>query len=187
MSFSLNSRIADRVAPSACGLASAGRRRLVMAAAAMPFAVWGGSDPLAGLQPWGRGEFRRFGFLVYEAGLWAGEDPQRPPLALRLEYKRSLKGKAIAEASVSEMRALGGNESRLSGWLEQMTALFPDVREGDAILGVYQPEGARFFYNGRWLGEIIDAAFAKHFFAIWLDPKTSAPQLRAALLQRPAK
>lgn len=184
MSFSLNSRIVDLVAPSARGLVSAGRRRLVMASAALPFAVWGNTDPLAGLQPWGRGEFRRFGFFVYEARLWAGDDPQRPPLALRLEYKRSLKGRAIAEASVKEMRQLGADEARLSGWLEQMTALFPDVKEGDNILGVHLPDRAQFFYNGQRLGEVVDVAFARYFFGIWLDPKTSAPQLRTALLQR---
>ena len=187
MSCSLNSRIVDLVAPLARAPSSVGRRRLVMATAAMPFAVWGSSDPLAGLQAWGRGEYRRYGFLVYEARLWAGEDPLRPPLALRLDYKRSLKGKAIAEASVSEMRQLGADDSRLSAWYEQMAALFPDVNEGDFILGAYQGQTARFYYNGRWLGEIADAVFARRFFDIWLDPKTSAPQLRAALLQRSEK
>lgn len=161
-----------------------GRRRLLLALAGMPFAAFAGSDPTAGLQRWGSGEFRRFGFLVYAATLWAGDDPLRPPLALRLDYRRGLAGAAIAAASVKEMRQLGADEAALGRWGEQMARLFPDVGDGDYIVGLYHPERAVFHFNGRWLGEIADAGFARHFFAIWLDPRTSAPELRAALLRR---
>ena len=139
---------------------------------------------VAGLRRWGSGEFRRFGFLVYEATLWAADDPQRPPLALRLDYKRTIAGAAIAEASVKEMRALGGDDVLLKRWGEQMTRLFPDVRTGDYIIGQYRPEGASFYFNGRLLGSVDDAGFARAFFGIWLDARTSAPELRAALLRR---
>jgi hypothetical protein len=67
-----------------------------------------------------------------------------------------------------------------------MAKIFPDVRPGDHILGVHLPEGARFFYNDQLVGSIEEPAFARAFFAIWLDPKTSAPDLRTALLKRPA-
>ena len=144
--------------------------------------------PTAGFRRWGSGEFRRFGFLVYEATLWAGgEDPLRPPLALKLTYKRNISGQDIAEASVKEIRNLGlADEAVLRNWGEQMARIFPDVRPGDHILGLQLPEGARFFLNDRPLGAIDDPAFARAFFAIWLDARTSAPELRAALLKRPA-
>jgi hypothetical protein len=177
MSSSLNSRIVDRVDKGA-------RRRLLLVLAAAPFAAFANTDPTAGLKRWGNGEFRRFGFLVYEATLWAGDDPQRPPLALRLDYKRTLAGVAIAEASVKEMRALGADEAALKRWGDQMTRIFPDVKDGDFIVGQYEPGVARFHFNGRLLGEIADGDFARAFFGIWLDAKTSAPGLRAALLRR---
>ena len=140
---------------------------------------------MAGLKPWGSGEFRRFGFLVYEAMLWAGEAPLKPPLALRLTYKRNIEGKVIAEASVKEIRNLGiADETQLKRWGDEMLRLFPDVRTGDFIVGQHLPEGARFFFNDRLLGEVLEPAFARAFFAIWLDAKTSAPELRAALLRR---
>jgi hypothetical protein len=48
---------------------------------------------------------------------------------------------------------------------------------------VYVPTaGARFFLNGRLIGETTDAAFSEAFFKIWLDPKTRRPELRSALL-----
>lgn len=188
MSSSLNSHIVDLVAPGArrMAVASERRRALLLALAGLPFAAWGSSDPTAGLKRWGNGEFRRFGFLVYEATLWAGDDPQRPPLALRLDYKRNIEGKAIAEASVKEMRRFGSEETVLAAWHERMARIFPDVQDGDHILGVYTPDGARFSHNGRDLGGVDDARFARDFFGIWLDPRTSAPELRAALLTPPA-
>ena len=79
------------------------RRRINLSALALlawPFvglAQNASDSPLPGLRRWGRGEFRRFGFLVYEASLWAGDDPTRPPLALRLDYKRRIgMGKEIS-------------------------------------------------------------------------------------------
>lgn len=142
---------------------------------------------LSGLQRWGTGEFRRWGFLVYEATLWAnGDDPQKPPLALGLTYKRNLDGVKIADASVSEIRNLKiANEAQLKSWGVRMAEIFPDVKPEDRIVGVHLPEGARFFHNGRLIGSVDDPAFARAFFAIWLDVRTSAPELRALLLKKP--
>ena len=167
------------------------RRRFLLALSAWPFASWANPAPVsltAGYQRWGTGEFRRFGFLVYEATLWAaGDDPLRPPLALKLTYKRNIVGRDIAEASVKEIRNLGmADSAQLKRWGELIEKIFPDVKPGDHILGVHLPEGARFFYNDQPAGTVDDAAFARAFFAIWLDSKTSAPDLRAALLKRPA-
>lgn len=166
------------------------RRSLLLALLAWPFAGLAGAAaavaPYPGLRRWGSAAFRRFGFHVYDATLWAGDDPLRPPLALRLDYQRGIAGKAIAEASVKEMRTFVADEARLAAWGEQMARIFPDVRAGDHLVGLWQPEGARFLQDGRDLGEIDDPAFARAFFGIWLDERSSAPALRAALLTPPA-
>lgn len=196
MSYSLHSPISDRPAPAAqrrpaeqsANADPNSRRRLVLGLAGAlllsPFSVFASNDPLAGLQLWGSGEFRRFGVLVYEATLWAESDPLRPPLALRLDYRRTITGRDIAKASVKEMRQLGADDAALKRWGDEMARLFPDVRDGDHIVGMYRADRATFFFNGRPLGEMVDAEFARRFFAIWLDPRTSAPELRAALLKR---
>ena len=171
------------------GPSSGLRRRLLLALIAAPlsaFAVAETAGQRGELRRWGSGEFRRFGFLVYEATLWAADDPVRPPLALKLTYRRNIDGELIAEASIKEIRKLGmADEATLNRWGELMTGLFPDVKPGDTIVGHYLPEGARFTFNEQPLGSIDDPAFARAFFAIWLDPNTSEPDLRAALLTRP--
>ncbi len=197
MSSSLNSHTADLATVSranTCDEASPlgpdlrTRRALLLMLAAGPLLcltrlTHASSEVISGLKRWGNGEFRRFGFLVYEATLWASDDPQRPPLALRLDYKRAIAGKAIAEASVKEMRRFVADETLLQRWGEQMQRIFPDVKPGDHILGVHGTDGAHFYQGERLLGRIDTPGFAEAFFAIWLDVRTSAPELRAALLR----
>lgn len=134
----------------------------------------------------GSGRLRYLGFHVYDARLWADAVPFSVDrkFALGLRYARTFKGSDIAARSTQEIRALGStDETQLGRWLQRMQEVFVDVAAGDELLGVHEPGvGARFYLNGRRLGEIADPAFARAFFAIWLDPKTSAPQLRAALL-----
>jgi hypothetical protein len=168
------------------------RRDFLLAAAGLALLPSAQANPrletlLSGLQRWGTGEFRRWGFLVYEATLWAkADDPQKPPLALGLTYKRNLDGLKIAEASVNEISNLKiADEAQLKVWGTRMAEIFPDVKPEDRIVGVHLPEGARFFHNDRLIGSVDDPAFARAFFAIWLDARTSAPELRARLLKKP--
>lgn len=134
------------------------------------------------LNKYGSGEFRRFGFLIYEAVLWAATDPVKPPIALELTYRRAIPGRKIVDASVEQMRDLGANENSLSAWAEAMAAIFPDVSPGDQITGIYRSDSAIFFYNNRPIGQIDDPEFARLFFGIWLDSRTSEPRLRNQLL-----
>ena len=172
------------------------RRRLLAAAGvlASPLTGWANTPPpelreeLPAARLAGQGRLRFFGLSVYDARLWLttapGPEPWVQPLALELAYTRDLVGAQIAERSLTEMRRVGEvSPPQAERWLAQMRQLFPDVRAGDRITGVHRPgEGARFFLNGRRLGEVADAAFARLFFAIWLSPRTSEPGLRAQLL-----
>lgn len=162
------------------------RRSLLLALLGWPLATLSAVTLPHGLRRWGRGEYRRFGFLVYEASLWAGEDPQHPPLALRLDYRRSISGDDIVRASIDAMRPLVAADAPIDAWAERMRSIFPDVQEGDHLLGVWQDDGARFYQGERLIGEVADAAFARAFFGIWLHVDTAAPALRRALLRSPA-
>ena len=101
--------------------------------------------------------------------------------------RRHLSGKKIAEVSIEEMQKLEKlKPEQQQRWLQQMQAMFPDVEENTRITGVHLPgEGARFFLNDQPLGEIRDPEFARLFFGIWLDSRSSVPALRAQLTGKP--
>lgn len=135
----------------------------------------------------GEGSFRWFGIKIYDAALWVGEQGYQENstrFILNLNYARDLYGERIAQASIDEIRQLNiGNSAQQEAWLSSMKMLFPDVKEGSQISGLFIPEhGARFYLDGKVLGEIADPEFAQAFFAIWLDPRTSAAGLRNKLL-----
>jgi hypothetical protein len=141
----------------------------------------------AGWQQWGSGEMSWFGFSLYRATLWvAGSAPETSPSALQLDYLRDIPRDRLVQASLEEMRRLGADEAQLQRWEPELRRVFPDVKTGDTIIGVHYPgRGAQFFYQGRASGDVADPEFARRFFAIWLDPASRSPALRAALLKRP--
>jgi len=132
----------------------------------------------------GRGEFSRFGFSVYEARLWAPSGRYVPhlPFALSLTYQWSIESARIVKSSLDEMAKLGVPIDAHPQWRDQLARVLPNVAVGDTLTGVYQPgEGAIFYHQGKSTGRI-DDSLARAFFAIWLDPRTSEPSLRQALL-----
>lgn len=137
----------------------------------------------------GTTRMRFFGLSIYDAQLWVapGFDAAQyaaHPLALELRYLRSLKGSAIAERSLQEMRRGGPVDAATEQrWLQAMVDAFPDVKEGDRLTGLHTSgAGTRFFLNGTLRATVADPAFGPQFFGIWLAPWTSEPRLRAELL-----
>lgn len=135
-----------------------------------------------------------WGFEIYDASLWVlpGFRPEaweRGSFALELHYLRGFKGEHIAARSLDEMRRSGPlSPAQAGAWLRTMQGIFPDVKKGDRIVGIYQPGvGARFFHNGAPRGTVRDAQFAQRFFAIWLGQNSSEPAMREALLAPPAR
>jgi len=147
-------------------------------AASLPQASWSGSAQL-----------RVFGLAIYQAQLWVGagfraRDYGQFPLALSLTYQRRVSAQAMAERSLDEMQRQSAlSAAQQADWLAAMQALFVDVAANDRLTGVHLPEqGARFWLNGRALGQVADPLFSRRFFGIWLDTATSQPDLRVALL-----
>lgn len=147
----------------------------------------------------GEGEMRWFGLSIYAARLWVPPTPgsalpvDRTPskdasFALELRYARNIPGQRLVGSSIDELRKLGWTDAaQLSRWQIALNAVFPDVKEGDVIVGVHRADvgagaSAEFFHQGRSTGRINDSELATAFFAIWLDPRTREPGLRARLL-----
>jgi len=139
-----------------------------------------------GLAVRGNAVMRFFGLKVYDVRLWT---PMKPfsyadPFVVELVYDMSLKGKDIADRSVKEMRAQGVNdEIKLKRWGDEMAKIFPDIKQGDALIGVSLPgKEARFYDREKLIATVPDPEFAKAFFDIWLSEKSSEPKLRLKLL-----
>ncbi|MFB9243238.1 chalcone isomerase family protein [Massilia antarctica] len=144
-------------------------------------------DNLAQARLAGKGSYTWFGLTIYEAELWVGEKGYRAdlPFVLDLRYARKLDGAKIAEASAEQMEKIGaGSVAQRAQWLARMKTIFPDVKEGTHLSGVFVPGGgARFYLDGKALASVPEPEFACAFFGIWLDPATSARSLRSALLK----
>ena len=138
------------------------------------------------LQVHGSAVMRRFGFKVYTARLWTDGQGFRDhaPYALDLEYALDIKATALVATSIAEMRKQGHrDETLLARWSRAMAAVFPDVRKGDRLIAVAHPGvEARFYSAHGYLASIPDPAFVDAFFGIWLNAATSAPTVRARLL-----
>lgn len=138
----------------------------------------------------GKATMRWFGLLLYEARLWTLDAfdskhwaDQR--FALELVYARSFDGVKIAQASLELMQAQHGKVAeRDRQWLAWMQQSFPNIQAKDRLLGLHQgaKEGCRFVHNRQVRLDIPDAHFAKAFFGIWLDPRTTEPALRRSLI-----
>ncbi|MEQ1914068.1 MAG: hypothetical protein HOP24_04050 [Sideroxydans sp.] len=138
----------------------------------------------------GKGSYRWFGIKLYEAYLWQEKQGRADTalldgrFVLELVYARELQGERIAASSIDEIRKLNmGSPDQHAAWLSLMRQVFSDVQEGTRLSGAYQAgQGVRFYRDGVLLKEIKDAEFARAFFSIWLDERTSAPNLRKQLL-----
>lgn len=150
------------------------------------WADWRSELPKAELV--GQGDFTWFGLRVYQARLWSPAAPVNweRPFALELIYHRDLSRDTLVQASLDEMRRLGGpgvDEARLAAWDGEMRQAFVDIQPGQRITGLYQPgQGSRFYVDGAFQHAVADADFARAFFAIWLDERARNPQLRRELL-----
>lgn len=142
----------------------------------------------------GRGLFTWSVFRVYEASLVVQQPLSAKaiesdfnslmPFALDLNYLRNVSAVQIAQTSVAEMiRLCDVDPVRAVEWGEQLGAVLPDVGLGDRLIGLFEPNhSVTFFSNDQYIGGVIEPAFVPAFASVWLDPKTKAPALRAALL-----
>ncbi len=174
------------------------RRALLLAALALPLPAGLAAAaavppelrellPQARLQ--GSGRLRHFGLHIYDARLWvgAGFDPARHadmPLALELDYARSLDGAQIARTLDRRDAPPRRTGRRHGGQLAGCPAAHRARREGRSAHHRHPAARVGCAVPARRPAprRIRDAEFARRFFAIWLSPRTSEPQLRRELL-----
>lgn len=127
-----------------------------------------------------------FLFDIYDASFYTvgGKHQVTPPYALKLAYLRDIEGEKIADQSTKEIRSQDlVDEVTLADWHSQMRKIFPNVKKGDNITGVYKdPAECTFYKNDSLIGQINNKQFCNAFFDIWFGEKTSQPELRNKLI-----
>ena len=102
-----------------------------------------------GLTELGEGRLRFFGLHVYDASVWipGAAFSAAAPYALEIRYAINIKGRALTERSLKEMRGQGHtDEAKLKRWEAEMDRVFPDLKPGDRLVGVHVPgKEARFY------------------------------------------
>lgn len=148
------------------------------------------AEPIRGLVPLaekvGQGRLTYLFWEIYDATLYAPQGIWRrdKPFALQLSYLRELEGRKIADRTIEEIRNQGlVDEIKLATWHAQLRNIFPDIKKGTSLTGVFIDSGETLFYLGeKEIGRISDPQFSQVFFDIWLGENTSAPDLRQKLL-----
>ena len=131
----------------------------------------------------GSGTLTFFGFHIYDAALYRGSKISSADFALDLRYQKSLSGAAIANRTTEEMKKIGVPGVQADAWGKELAGFMPNVEPGQNLTAVYNvKQGTTFMYDGKRIAQIQGADFAKAFFGIWLDQKTSIPKLREQLL-----
>jgi hypothetical protein len=136
----------------------------------------------------GEGNYRKFGFKIYHATLWApdGAWDATKPYALKLEYARSLSKDTLLDAVMDDIREENVTDDKtLARWHDVLNASLPAVEEDDTIIGLAVPgKKSLLFYNGKNIASIEDKALSNAFFNIWLGA-TANENLRKKLLGQP--
>ena len=131
----------------------------------------------------GSGRLTWWGLHIYDAAFYRVGSLSSSEFALNMRYQKSFSGISIVNRSVDEMKRIGVPDAQAALWGRELSAFLPNVESGQTLTAIYSPrQGTTFYHDSKQIGQIPGADFSKAFFGIWLDPKTSAPQLRTELL-----
>lgn len=155
------------------------------------------SSPLFAAVPWeqwkpvGHATLSWGPFEVYNSQLLTPDgkyQPQKWPLALDIDYLRSIDRGELTKATEEQWLALGLlAEAQKNGWLEAVEDTWPDVSNGSEIIFVATENGGQFYSRAansvmiNPAGKAFTPAFRDAFLAIWLSPETQYPDLRSKL------
>ena len=140
----------------------------------------------------GAGVRKKMLFKVYVAGLYVeraskdGSAILASPEAksMRLHMLRDVKGKQISDSIMDGFQKNSQEQiARLKDRLDKLTAMFPDVSEGDEIGLTWIPDkGTVVSVRGTERGTIEGRDFADALFAVWIGPNPVQDDLKKALL-----
>jgi len=135
----------------------------------------------------GKAKFSVLFWDIYDSQLFT-TDGRQPFSSLcqhslfEIHYLRDISQKELIENTVSQWRHLALSANEYSGFVPLLENIWPDIKAGDQLAMLSHARTTVFYLNGKKIGTIESLAFAKAFLRIWLDEKTSEPELRQQLL-----
>ena len=145
------------------------------------------ASPTDQLQPVGSTTLKVMFWTIYDSTLFTNNGQYRgvePGLALKIDYRRNIKRDHLIGTTRDQWQELGLYDPGVSeDWLRALMELWPNIRRGDSITLVVEPDmSASFYHNGVSLGRLSDARFTESFLAIWLAENSTFPKLRDQLI-----
>jgi len=150
-----------------------------------------GAPPTAVLDLRGQGRLTYYFWKIYDvefhlpAAVPSSEALGEHPRRLTFSYLRAFTAEELGKATTSTIRERQGAvpEAEISAGLAAINALWPSVVVGDRLELLYQPgHGTTVSCNGRVLGMVPGAGFARVLFSIWIGEPPIDGKLRAKLL-----
>lgn len=145
-------------------------------------------------KPVGQAQLSVFFFDVYTSTLLTpsgqyeiSQDLSPHPLALNIEYQRSISQAQLLDATYDQWLKLGYDQAQAKDWINRLGTIFPSVKKGQQLTYVTNGQSGQFYYsvglpNDRLLGRIDDEQLNDAFLAIWLSPETEYADLRRELI-----
>jgi len=141
----------------------------------------------------GTGLLKYYFFKVYVAGLYLGEGvkPEQffddVPKRLELAYLRDFSRKMMIDAGNDALAENVAPDAltRIRQQVDQINALYEDVKEGDRYALTYLPGvGTELALNGVRKGIVAGEEFAREYYKIWLGRSKITRDLKATLLSQ---
>lgn len=144
------------------------------------------AGPTDELKKSGQGKMSWLFIDIYKASLFSLDgkyQPKQYPQALTIHYQRNISKKALLEATQQQWQHLSVDPDLYQDWLQQLSALWPEIKDGDHLTFFVSKDGSGdFYHNDNWIGRIENTQLSDAFLSIWLSKKTSEPKLRKKLI-----
>lgn len=134
----------------------------------------------------GGSELRFWGLKVYQIFLWSEHKnfSYDKKFAIQINYNMAFSSEDLAKRSIYEIKRNHFlSEQEEKKYYLQLKQIFTPVKSGDQKVALFIPDqGLLMFSNANLNGKVSDLRLARLFVDIWLDEKSSYPEITRKIL-----